>query len=46
VKVNPGNVNQPTFDIKKAKKAAPDYGLDNLSPLFSLEARRFRRYVV
>jgi hypothetical protein len=31
-------VNQPTFNVLKAKKAVPDYNWDNVSPIFSLEA--------
>jgi hypothetical protein len=39
-------VDQPMFDVHKAKLVAPDYDWDNVKPMFSLEARRFRRYVV
>jgi hypothetical protein len=38
--------NLPTFDLKKATKAAPDIPWKDIVPTFTLDSRRLRRYIV
>jgi hypothetical protein len=37
---------QPTFDFKKASKAAPDIPWNNIVPSFNLDSKNLRRYIV
>jgi hypothetical protein len=37
---------KPTFDFKKAYKAAPDIPWDDVVPSFNMDSRKFRRYIV
>jgi hypothetical protein len=37
---------KPTFDLKKATKAAPDISWGDVVPSFNMDSRKFRRYIV
>ena len=37
---------QPTFDLKKASKAAPNIPWNDIVPSFNLDSRKLRRYII